>query len=334
MKLLPLLLLAGLAAGCGRHAPASTAATPPAATVSSAKVAATAQPQTRVVAGIVRPHARAVVAARVMGTVVAANLAVGQPVKAGEVLVRIDADELNARLEQARAALAQAERDHTRETALAEKGAAAAESVRFTADQLRLARARLAEAEAVVGYMQIAAPFDGVITEDWINAGDLAAPGQPLFTVEGTSDLRAEVPVPESLASIAPGAAIAVQIDGQTHTGTLAELSPSADAASRTRLAKISLPAAAGIRSGQFARALWPLAVETILTVPQSAVQTFGQMERVFVIVNGRAQLRLVRTGAALGENVQILSGLDAGESVVRHPPANLRDGQPLVLQP
>ena len=332
MKLLPVILLAGLAAGCSRHEAAAPAATSPVATVSSATIQAVAQPQTRIVAGIVRPYARATVAARVMGTVATANLAVGQAVKAGETLVQIKAGEISAQLEQARAALAQAERDHARETSLAEKGAAAAESVRFTADQLRLARARLREAEAMVDYMHVTAPFDGVITEDWINAGDLAAPGQPLFTIEGTSDLRAEVPVPESLSSIAPGTAIAVQIDGQTYSGSLAELSPAADATSRTRLAKISLPDSAGIRSGQFVRALWPLANETILIAPKSAVQSFGQMERVFVIVQNRAQLRIVRTGADLGDNVQILAGLDAGEAVVLNPPANLRDGQPLQL--
>ena len=332
MKLLPVILLAGLAAGCSRHEAAAPAATSPVATVSSATIQAVAQPQTRIVAGIVRPYARATVAARVMGTVATANLAVGQAVKDGETLVQIKAGEISAQLEQARAALAQAERDHARETSLAEKGAAAAESVRFTADQLRLARARLREAEAMVDYMHVTAPFDGVITEDWINAGDLAAPGQPLFTIEGTSDLRAEVPVPESLSSIAPGTAIAVQIDGQTYSGSLAELSPAADATSRTRLAKISLPDSAGIRSGQFVRALWPLANETILIAPKSAVQSFGQMERVFVIVQNRAQLRIVRTGADLGDNVQILAGLDAGEAVVLNPPANLRDGQPLQL--
>jgi membrane fusion protein (multidrug efflux system) len=334
MKLIPLILLVGIAAGCSRHNSASPAEALPAVTVSTAVVEAVDRPQTRVVAGMVRPLERAAVAARVMGTVATADLAVGQQVKAGEVLVRVNAGELSAQLEQARAAVGQAERDYAREASLAEKGAAAAESVRFAADQLRLARARLAEAQAMVGYTQVAAPFDGVITEDWINAGDLAAPGQPLFTLEGTSDLRAEVPVPESLASIAIGTAIAVQIDGQTLAGTLVELSPSADAMSRTRLAKISLPASAGVRSGQFVRALWPLGPATMISAPQSAVQTFGQMERVFVVVNGRAQLRIVRTGAALGPSVQILSGLEAGESVVLNPPAHLRDGQPLMSQP
>lgn len=334
MKLAPFLLAAGLLAGCGRPDATAPATALPSLTVSLAPVTVAAHAQTRPVAGIVRPHDRATVAARVMGTVSTARLAVGQLVEAGEVLVQLSAGELTARLEAARAALAQAQRDHDREIALAEKGAAAAESVRLAADQLRLAQARLTEAESMVAYTQVAAPFAGVITEDLINAGDLAAPGQALFTVEATTNLQAEVPVPESLATLALGSPVTVQLDGHTLTGTLVELSPSADAASRTRLAKIALPDSAAVRSGQFARALWPNGTATVLSVPRTALQSFGQMERVFVNDHGHARLRLVRTGADLGESVQILAGLDAGECVVLDPPATLRDGQPLQVTP
>lgn len=334
MKLLSFIIAAGLLAGCNRSEPAAAAADIPAVAVKGAPVTAASRSQTRIVAGIVRPHDRATVAARVMGTIGTARLAVGLQVKAGEVLVQINAGELGAQLELARAALAQAERDHARETALAEKGAAAEESVRLATDQLRMARARLTEAEAVVAYLQVTAPFTGVITEDLINAGDFAAPGQPLFTVEGQENLLAEMPVPESLATLDIGTPIAVQLDGQTLDGTLAELSPSADPTSRTRLAKIALPADSGARSGQFVRAFWPAGTENILTVPSNAVQSFGQMERVFVIEENRARLRLVRTGTTSGDDVQILSGLNAGETVVTSPPATLRDGQPLRLTP
>ncbi|MFZ9682075.1 MAG: efflux RND transporter periplasmic adaptor subunit [Cephaloticoccus sp.] len=332
----PFLLALALAAvtGCSRPDATAPAAARPAIAVSTAPVRVVTQPQVRPVAGVVRPHDRALVAARVMGTVEAARLAVGQVVQASEVLVQIRATELGARLEQARAALAQAERDHARETALEAKGAAAAETVRATADRLRLARAAVAEAEALAGYATIRAPFAGVITEDLINAGDLAAPGQPLFTVEGSTNLRAEVPVPESLATLPVGTAVGLQLDETTLEGRLVELSPSADPTSRTRLAKIALPDGSAARSGQFIRALWPTGEATVLSVPATAVQAFGQMKRVYVAIDGRAQLRLVRTGAQSGDTIQILSGLDAGEAVVVAPPTQLRDGQPLQLQP
>ncbi|MFM1851814.1 MAG: hypothetical protein RIS54_1498 [Verrucomicrobiota bacterium] len=332
----PLLLALALVTvtGCSRHESAAPAATLPAVAVATANVRAVTQPQVRPVAGLVRPHDRATVAARVMGTVERAWLAVGQAVEAGEVLVQIRAAELGARLEQARAALAQAERDHARETVLEAKGAAAAETVRATADRLRLARAAVEEATVLAGYATIRAPFAGVITADLINAGDLAAPGQPLFTVEGSTNLRAEVPVPESLATLPTGTVVGLQLDDATLEGRLVELSPSADPASRTRLAKIGLPPGTTARSGQFIRALWPTGEATVLTVPATAVQALGQMERVYVVVDGRAQLRLVRTGAQSGDTIQILSGLDDGETVVVAPPTQLRDGQPLQVQP
>jgi RND family efflux transporter MFP subunit len=116
--------------------------------------------------------------------------------------------------------------------------------------------------------------------------------------------------------------------------GQLAELSPAVDPTSRTRLARIDLPAAAAVHSGQFVRVLWPAGNRTALTVPATAVLIFGQMERVYVVNSGRAQLRLVKSGAHEGDRVQIAAGLDAGEVVVTAPSAALRDGQPVEIQP
>lgn len=334
MKNLLLLSLLVLAGGCRPSEPAVAAPDLPPVAVTTAVVQSGSHAQLRPLPGLVRPRAHARVAARVMGTVESATLAVGQTVQAGEVLVRLKAAELSAGLAEARAALGQAERDYDRETALAAQGASAADTARLAADQLRLARARVDAAAALLDYTAIAAPFAGVITEDLVNPGDLALPGQPLFAVESLADFRAEVPVPESLTTLPLGAGVRVQLDDQTVSGRLDEISPAADAVSRTRLARIALPATANVRSGQFVRALWPAAPADVLLVPATAVQPFGQLERVFVVTAGRAQLRLVRTGAVTGDTVQILSGLDAGETVVAHPPAALRDGQPLTVQP
>ncbi|MBS0631683.1 MAG: efflux RND transporter periplasmic adaptor subunit [Verrucomicrobia bacterium] len=334
MKAALLLSVLALAAGCRRPEPVAPAATLPVLTVHTAAVRAAAEPRTQAVPGVVRPFARATVAARVMGGVESARLTVGQAVRAGEVLVRINADELTARREAARAALAQAEREHTREADLLGKGASTADALRLSLDQLHLAEAHVHEAEALLGYTAVTAPFDGVITEYLVRAGDLATPGQPLFTVEGTADLRAEVTVPESLPALPPGTAVRLELASGAVEGQLVELSPAADAASRTRLARIALPADTAARSGEFVRAAWPAGGATVLLVPASAVQSFGQMDRVFVVNHRHAQLRLVRPGATTGGETQILAGLDAGETVVVAPPAGLRDSQPLRTQP
>jgi RND family efflux transporter MFP subunit len=286
------------------------------------------------VAGTIRPSARATVAAKITGTVITAELAVGRAVQAGELLVTLQAGELAARVDQAQATVGQAEREYEREQALESKGASTTDAVRAADDHQREARAALQEAQAMLAYTRIAAPFSGVVTAEFVKPGDLAAPGRPLFEIEGVDRLRAEVQVPESLPLPAVGAGLTVLTGDDPVAGQLAELSPAADPTSRTRLAKIALPAAATVHSGQFVRVLWPAGSRTALTVPATAVMIFGQMERVYVVNAGRAQLRLVRTGAREGDRVQIAAGLDSGEVVVAAPSAALRDGQPVEIQP
>jgi len=125
-----------------------------------------------------------------------------------------------------------------------------------------------------------------------------------------------------------------VVLDGHSVPGQLAELSPAADPVSRTRLAKLDLPAGSPARSGQFVRVLWPAAGDTVFTVPASAVSVLGQMERVFVVTAGHAQLRLVKTGARLSDRIQLAAGVDAGETVILSPSASLRDGQSVEIRP
>ena len=95
-----------------------------------------------------------------------------------------------------------------------------------------------------------------------------------------------------------------------------------------------SLAAGAAVRSGQFARVAWPAGEGKSLVVPAAAVSAFGQMERVFVIADRKATMRLVKTGARHGAEIEILSGLAAGESIVANPTATLRDGQAVEVKP
>lgn len=327
--------IALFAAGCGRRdgRPASQGLQPVA--VRTATVVQTRVPRLQPVAGTVLPQARAVVAAKLLASVASADFAVGQRVQAGELLVRLSAAEVGARVAQAQAALNQARRDRDREAALLEKGASTADLVRSLEERQSMAEAALLEAKSLLGYTDVKAPFAGVVTRRLVNAGDLAAPGTPLFAVEGEDRLRAEVQVPESLPSLPLGTPLRIDADDVQVEGTLAELSPAGDPMSRTRLAKIDLPAGAAVRSGQFVRAFWPAGENDAILVPADAVSLFGQMERVFAVApGGSAQLRLVKTGTRIDGQLQVLSGLNPGEKVVLAPPATLRDGQPLEVQP
>jgi multidrug efflux pump subunit AcrA (membrane-fusion protein) len=123
-----------------------------------------------------------------------------------------------------------------------------------------------------------------------------------------------------------------VRIDTVDHdlAGTVAEISPAADPASRTVLAKVDLPGDPAVHSGLFGRLLLARNEARSIVAPASAVVRHGQLESVFVVKDGVARLRLVRTGRERAGAVEVLSGLGDGEAVVASDSSALLDGQPV----
>ncbi len=325
-----------LLAACSRQAPSPLAGKSPALPVRTAVVVAESLAVVLESPATVRPAERASIAARLTGTIATFPLGLGSAVAAGDVLVTLHAPETEARLRQAQAQLAEAERHATRQRTLVVGGVNPADALRDAEDRLRFAQAAVAEVEALLAYATVRAPFAGVITEKHVLVGDLATPGRPLLELESTQRLRAEGAVPEHAAtSLRIGRPVGVVLDEAAIPvlGDLEEISAAADAVSRSVLVKVSLPAGSA-RSGQFARLRVIIGDTTALLVPSAALTHFGQMERVFVVEAGHAVLRLVKTGRSQGERIEILSGLKAGETVVLAPPAALRDGQPVAIQP
>ena len=335
------LVALALAAGCSdRGAPDRAASLPP-VRVHAMTIRAAEVPLLIEVTGTVRPVQRAQIAAKVMGAIVEMPVVLGQRVKAGDLLVKISAGEISARLLQAESQLNQAHRDLDRERDLLAKNASTPDMVKSLEDRYAMTEAMVREAQVMLGYTAVRAPFDGVVARKFASAGDLAAPGQPLLEVEGTADFQIEAGIPDSLASrLAPGTPLAVDVPaaGVDFTGRLVERSSAADPMTRTVTAKIAVPAGTAVGSGQYARVQVPGAPVTALLAPVGAVSTLGEMERVFVMEDGRAVLRLVKTGATRGPagapRVEILSGLADGDRIVTDPPASLREGQPLKVEP
>lgn len=330
-----LLLVLPLFAACSRQSPAVSAADAPRVPVRVATVAAESVPVLVESPATVRPAERASIAAKLIGTVASFPHGLGTAVAAGDVLLTLSAPETEARVRQAQAQLAEAERNAIRQRTLVSTGVNPADQLRDAEDRLRYAQAAAAEVEALLAYATVRAPFAGVITEKHVLPGDLATPGLPLLVLESTQHLRAEGTIPEKAAStLRPGAVINVLPDEAATpvAGRLDEISAAADAVSRSVLVKVSLPAGT-VRSGQFVRLQVASGTAEALFVPADAVTRFGQMERIFVVEQNRATLRLVKTGRTTGGRVEILSGLNAGETVVLSPPAALRDSQPVILQ-
>lgn len=282
------------------------------------------------VVGTVRPKLRSAIEAKVSGRIEQMVAVPGLRVKRGDLLAQLDAREIQAKLDQATAARDQAESDLARYSKLITQHAITQQEFEATQSRARIARASVTETETMRGYTKITAPFDGIITSKLADVGDLAAPGKPILEMEDPQALRFEADVPEAiLARIEPGAVLPVRIGGQPEiSGTVGEISPAADPNSRTFLVKLDLPQASGLRGGQFGRVSVPVGESSVLRVPATAVLQRGQMEIVFVIDRDHAVLRLVKAGRTIGNEVEILSGIDAGEKVVTDHVAQLVDGQ------
>jgi len=294
-------------------------------------VASTSRLVTEEVVGSVRTRIRSVIEAKVSGRISEMPIILGQKVKAGELLAKIDAREIQARLEQAEAQREQAVRDLERARALAEKQVSSKQELDAAEARARVAEAALSEARTMMGYANVTAPFDGVVARRLAEVGDLAAPGKPLLEIEDRGELRFEADVPEALIGMVnAGDKIEVSIPAirQNLAATVAEVSPSADAASRTFLVKLDLPASPELRAGQFGRAAVPVGKAKSIRVPSAAIVKRGQMEIVLVNDSGKAQLRLIRTGKTFADGVEILSGLSEGDTVILSDPAALMDGQ------
>ncbi|MGE5488551.1 MAG: efflux RND transporter periplasmic adaptor subunit [bacterium] len=188
----------------------------------------------------------------------------------------------------------------------------------------------LASAGVTRSYARITAPFDGVVIEKPVEPGNLAAPGQPLITIERAGGYRLEAGVEEGrLASVYVGQKVQVELDalGSSLEGRVAEIVPAIDAASRTFTAKIDLPPSPHLRSGLFGRARFPAAAREAITVPPEAVIERGQLISVYVADGGYARSRLVTIGVRDANRLEVLSGLTEGDHVIAPVPPGLADG-------
>ncbi|HRH96961.1 MAG TPA: efflux RND transporter periplasmic adaptor subunit [Prosthecobacter sp.] len=333
-RLLPILLLAA----CGKHEPPHTAV-PDLPAIAVKVHAATLQPHvaTEEVVGTVRSKLRAMVEAKISGRVLEYTATPGAMVKAGDLLARLENQEIQAKVDQAKAMLDQAERDFARQKQLIASNATTRQDFDAADARVKVATAGVSEAETMFGYAKVTAPFDGVITRKLADVGDLAMPGKPLLEIEAPTALRFEADLPEAILDrITMGAKMQIKVASVSNPlgGTVSEIAPVADPVSRTFQVKLDLPKADGLRTGQFGRVSVPVAEVKLLMVPKTSVIKRGQMELVFVAKDAKAALRLVKTGRALNGSIEVLSGLEEGEQVVISDVAKLADGQPVTIQP
>jgi len=207
------------------------------------------------------------------------------------------------------------------------------------ASRYRIKQARAAVEGARVNQKDtlILSPYDGKVTTKMVAEGDLAAPGTPSLSLEKTGAHflpigQVDVILPESyIRNVQIGQKVQVRIPAvseQAFEGTVEIIVPQADIKSRTFLLKVRLPENLSLKPGLFARVAVPVGEDRLLLVPSSAVVSQGQLTGVYLINEKKiARFRLIRTGRAFGNRIEIITGLDAGARFLVSPPPEMVDG-------
>jgi membrane fusion protein (multidrug efflux system) len=201
------------------------------------------------------------------------------------------------------------------------------------------ARALLAKARELAGDYEVKAPWDGVISKVLVKDGDFVAPRTPLVEMYDPRSLVIRLAVPESQATeVSKGTPAMVHLDAfpdKIFEGKVSLVYPELDTKTRSRTTEVKLAAPVALIPGMFARLKLALqSVPDAVAVPVDAILVQPNGEKViFVIQESKAQRRLVTTGLEAEGKVQILSGLQAGETVVTAGNEKLKDGVEVKVQ-
>lgn len=195
----------------------------------------------------------------------------------------------------------------------------ARESLIATESGIKQADEGITEATIALGYTVIKAPDDGEVLRRLAEPGDMALPGKPLAIMRTSGSLRIEAYVREGLISkVSPGTELSVEIKtlGVQIKAVVDEVVPYADPKTRTFLVKAELPVIQGIYPGMYGKLLIPVKDSEVVTIPAKAIKTVGQLQLVLVKEGDTWKSRYIKAGAAMGDRVEVLSGLSANETV------------------
>jgi len=338
LRLAPGLLIALALAACGRDAP--TPKVPPAAELKVAPVEVRDIDLTYSAEAVIEAVRQSTVSAQIAGRIVDLRFDVGDYVKKGEVIVRIDeraatqavaASEAQVREADAAARNARATLERSRQL-LAQKFISQAALDKDEADS-KQAQARLSAMLAGAGqaatersFATVVAPYSGVVSARHVELGEMAVPGKPLMTGFDPSTLRAVANVPQAqVAAIQASGKARLEVPSLGRWIEVRQLAvmPSADPRTHTTRVRLELPEdARGVYPGVFARAYFTIGRAPRLLAPREAVFHRSEVTGVYVVDGkGAARLRQIRLGTAGDERtVEVLAGLKPGERVALDP--------------
>jgi membrane fusion protein, multidrug efflux system len=332
MALAALGLLGGCARGDGRAGPTVAATLGQAVDVVTAEAAVAPMSTSVEAVGTARARESVDVTSKTSNLITAIAFREGALVKAGEVLVELDGAEARAALAEAEAALLESEGQSRRSRNLYTQQALSTAQLEQIEATLQANRARVDAARARLADTSIRAGFDGRVGMRQVSVGSLINPGTVITTLDDASLIKLEFTIPESyLHLLRIGQAVSVRTAGQPdarYAGRITLLDSRVDPATRSIAVRAEIPNRDGtLRPGMFMTVVLDVDPSPALLVPEGAVVPEQGHTYMFVVANDKAQRREVRTGRRRKGEVEVVSGLAAGERVVVEGTQMLRDG-------
>lgn len=286
----------------------------------------------------VEAFADAQVIAKVGGEVREILVEEGDRVRSGQVLARLDGDRLRFEMQQAEANLRKLQRDYQRNVDLRDRSLISAGDFEKIQYEMEALKATYDLAKLELGYTEIRAPIQGVVSQRFIKLGNTIDVNAPTFQVTSLEPLISYLHVPErEYRRIAAGQTATLRVDalqGSTFEGTVARISPVVDPATGTFKATIEVyDESRRLKPGMFARVnvVYDMHADA-LQIPRSAIIEEGGESSVFVVSDETAHRRSVRTGYVENGRVEILEGLADGETFVLVGQSGLKEGSKVTV--
>lgn len=279
--------------------------------------------------GVVEPSLEIRIAPRTPGRIVDLRVDEGDRVKRGQLLARLEDDDLRASVAELEARARYARGVHERNTELRRSGLISVDAVERARTDLEAAEAALRRSRNTRAQMLLTAPADGTIIRRDAEIGEYAPVNTPLFYMAGPQPLRIAAEVDEEdMPRVVPGQRVLIRSDAfpdRGFEGRVLEITPRGDTVARSYRVRIGFVGESPLPIGMSTET--NIVIEerpAALLVPVSALAD----DSVWVHGNGRVTRRVLRIGVRAPDRVEVLDGLAAGESFVDQPPATLRDGQ------
>lgn len=280
-------------------------------------------------------------ASTVTELVTVVNFEDGQRVSKGDLLVQLDMSQELAQQAEEQARLNLAKRQVARFKPLAKRGAASESALDDARSELTVAKARLAAIDSQIAQHRIVAPFDGVVGLKNISVGALTQPGMALTTIDDDTVMRLDFSIPAVfLSAIVKGNKIRAHTSaytGRMYEGVVDSIDSRVDPVTRSIVVRARIPNAdQSLRPGLLMKVTLDNNLRSSLIVSEEAIVPLGKKSYVFLVSDTEGknvvERREVILGARRKGEVEIASGLSAGDLVVTHGAIKLNDGAAITI--